>query len=250
MENPADFGIPSGANDGWGPNAMLTVGYAIQPERRRMAIGLDLGTLQDSTVMVCMESVESPEVDCDGKPVVGPDLVQKLSRPIYQIRLIKRLPLGLSYPMIAAQVALVMSNPECRNAQLVLDRTCVGVPTQDIFESAGLSPIGITSTGSTQEGKLDHGGVNYSVGKLALVSRLQAELQCGRLKFPPVSELPEIKIFLDELRNFSVRVSDTGHASFGAAGSGHDDSVSAACLALWWLAPRTGNDWQAETIDF
>lgn len=215
-------------------------GYVPARIRRRMAVGVDLGTINDSTSITIMESIEEPIEE------IGADLIQKLSRPRYQIRGLKRLPLGLTYPQIVTQVGRALMQDEVRGATLVLDRTGCGVPTYDLFVAAGFDPIGITITSSIEEGKLDHDGHNYHVGKLALVSRLQTELQVGNLKMP--RDLPETKVFLDELRNFAVTISDAGYASFNAS-KGHDDTVISAALALWILAPRSGGDVTCQRLE-
>ncbi len=216
-------------------------GYVPARIRRRMAVGVDLGTVNDSTAICVMESIEEPVAE------IGSDLIQKLSRPRYEIRGLKRLPLGLTYPQIVTQVGRALMQEEVRGAALVLDRTGCGLPTFDLFVASGFDPIGITITSSIEEGKLDHDGHNYHVGKLALVSRLQTELQVGNLKMP--RELPETKLFLDELRNFAVSISDAGYASYNAS-KGHDDLVIAAALATWILAPRTGNDVTVDALEF
>jgi len=91
--DPSEFGIPTGENSGWGPNA-LALGYREAIERRTMAVGLDLGTVADYSVVAAVEMVESPEVDAAGNAVVPTDYVQRLMPPRYEIRNLTRLPLA------------------------------------------------------------------------------------------------------------------------------------------------------------
>ena len=69
------------------------------------------------------------------------------------------------------------------------------------------------------------------MGKLCLVSRLQALLHAGELKV--AAALPLADVLVQELRDFQVRFSDTGHASFGARSGRHDDLVLALAIAVW-----------------
>src|ERR1035437_9183990 len=120
MENPADYGIPVASGFGFGPNEY---GIVLARERRAMACGLDLGSVNDATALCIMESVESPEVDAQGNPIFGTDYIQKLTPPRYEIRGIRRLPTGMSYPQIIGQVGLALAHPEIRGAALIVDRT-------------------------------------------------------------------------------------------------------------------------------
>jgi hypothetical protein len=247
MENPADYGIPVAGGFGFGPNEY---GVVLARERREMACGLDLGSINDATALCVMVKVESPEVDAQGNPVFDTSYIQKLMPPIYQIRGLKRLPTGLSYPQIIAQVGIAMSHAEIHGAALVVDRTGVGGPTFDCFVAAGFANlVAITLTGSLERETRNDDGSGFHLGKLQLVSTLQTALQTGVLKMPPASVMPEVKVLLDELRNYAVAISPAGHPSFNAAGSGHDDLVIAAGLAIFHLWPRTGGAWSEESIN-
>lgn len=222
--------------------SILASGCIPARRRIRMAVGLDIGQVSDPTALCVMRSVEEPTDE------IGTDLIQRLSRPRYEVIGMKRLPLATSYPDIVSYCRNLMLSPALAGASLVMDRTGCGRPTYDLFVDAGLSPIGVTITSSIGEPTRDSDGSGWHVGKLHLVSRLQTEFACGNLKLP--RRLPETEVFLGELRNFAVQVNSNGYASFNAAGSGHDDLVSAASLAIFDLAPQSGGAWSNEELIF
>ena len=71
-----------------------------------------------------------------------------------------------------------------------------------------------------------------NVPKRELVSTIQVLLQTKRLRIP--SLLPEAQVLLEEMTNFQVKISLTGHDSYGAWREGtHDDLLLAVALACW-----------------
>jgi hypothetical protein len=71
------------------------------------------------------------------------------------------------------------------------------------------------------------------VPKRELVGAVQVLLQTGRLKI--ARELPEAALLTSELLNFQVKITETGHDSYGAWREGqHDDLVLALALAVWY----------------
>ncbi|MFC1944687.1 hypothetical protein ACFLX5_04275 [Chloroflexota bacterium] len=100
----------------------------------------------------------------------------------------------------------------------------------DLFERAGLRPLGITITG----GDTAHGeSRQWRVPKRDLVGILQVAVQMGRFKV--AQELPEAKALVDELLNFRVKINlKTAHDSYEALREGvHDDLVLSVALACW-----------------
>jgi hypothetical protein len=239
--DPADYGIPT---QEWGPNVM-TCGYVEAKERRVMAVGVDPASLVDYCGICVMESVELPAFDEAGSPILD-NLRQRLTAPRYEIRNLRRLPHGLSWPQIVSEVARLMSHPEIApSAHLVLDAGGLGGVFYDLCVSAGLRNIvGVKSTGSEGKERYIPGG--YSVGKTQLVNNLRTVLETGKLLIP--RDLPESKTFLEELRSFSLRISASGHPSFNSASGAHDDLISAACLCCFALMPRKDGAWQVESL--
>jgi hypothetical protein len=65
-----------------------------------------------------------------------------------------------------------------------------------------------------------------------LVSGLQVLLQTERLKI--AQDIPHAETFVAELRNFRVRISESGHDSYEAWREGsHDDLVLSVAIACW-----------------
>jgi hypothetical protein len=107
--------------------------------------------------------------------------------------------------------------------------TGVGRPVFDLFESAGLKPIGVVITGGLEE--VRDGVRVHRVPKLLLVSWLQAELHNGSLKF--AVGLAEEAAIKGELSEFRMRYSEGGRLTFGAREGRHDDLVLALAIGLW-----------------
>lgn len=113
---------------------------------------------------------------------------------------------------------------------LTIDHTGVGRPVFDLFERAGLRPLGITITG----GDASHGeGRQWRVPKRDLMGILQVAAQGGRFKV--AKELPDAAVLVDELLNFRVKIDvKTAHDSYEAWREGvHDDLVLSVALACW-----------------
>src|ERR1700751_1358908 len=100
---------------------------------------------------------------------------------IFQVGHLERVPLGTPYPGIVARVGRLLEQLPART-QLEIDITSVGKPVFEMFTHAGISPLGVLITAGTTA--LREGAI-CSVPKLTLVSRLQALLHEGRLKFEP-----------------------------------------------------------------
>jgi len=67
-----------------------------------------------------------------------------------------------------------------------------------------------------------------------LISRLQSLLFEQRLKVS--DKLDEAKAFLDELRDFRVEFTASGHMTYNARNGRHDDMIAAAAVAAWRLS--------------
>jgi hypothetical protein len=201
------------------------------------ALGVDLGQSFDPTSLCLLEHRRDPILP------VGADLIQKLTPSRYIVRHLSRVALGTSYVAIARIVGGVLARPEIRrNCELVIDRTGVGRAVADIFTQAGLSFTGVTITSGDGEKSDGEGG--YRVGKLSLVSRLQAEFHSKSLRLP--KDLPEAGALVTELQNFRATISDAGHATFGARVGAHDDLVLSLALALWYFTH--GGAWTTEPL--
>jgi hypothetical protein len=125
-------------------------------------------------------------------------------------------------------------------ATLLLDETGVGRPVRDMLHAAGLHPRGVLITGgdkATTEGSSDR------VPKKELASALQVALQSKQLRI--AEELPLAPLLIKELEGFRVKITLSGHATFGndvgAAPwrtADHDDLVLATAIGVWALHYR------------
>jgi hypothetical protein len=224
---------------------------ARQPTSNGVLVGLDLGQSADFTALAIAEEW-SPS---GGRP----------SARSYHVGHLERFPLGTSYPGVVERVREVMRRPELVRRypkrwqgnvppdepgralpmtiirpQLVVDATGVGRPVVDLLRAAGLAPIAVTITGGSDTTFVrGAGGVSWRVPKRDLVGALQVLLQTGRLKI--AAQLIHASVLVDELLKFRVRISSSGHDSYGAATSAddwregpHDDLVLALACATWW----------------
>lgn len=182
--------------------------HCFDPSKPVFYIGLDLGQSHDYTAAAIVQRLGSP--------------------PCYQVRELKRIPLGTSYPDIVERTQKVIQHPYINPNLLIVDGTGVGAPVVDMFKRSGLYLIPIVI----------HGGDNVSqdktlrVPKRDLVGILQVLLQTKRLKI--AAGLPDVKTLVEELLNFQVKISDSGHDSYGVWREGvHDDLVLAVAMACW-----------------
>lgn len=176
----------------------------------RFNAGLDLGQRGDYTALV----------------------IARRSEDVYEVVFARRWR-GLGYTSIVEKVsAIVADSTFDGQIRLRIDSTGVGVAVLDLFSQArhegtlrvgGLEPITFTAglESDTRKG---------TVPKKDLVARAQVLMSKGQLVFARKLQLaPQIR---EELKNYSAKVSAAGRTSFEAAGSGHDDLVTALALAV------------------
>jgi hypothetical protein len=201
---------------------------------RIYTVGLDLGQAQDPSAVVIVETEVTTRVwrdEWSAEPRTRPESVE------HRVRHAERLPLQLPYPDQVAYVRGLMMTPElpAKETELVIDMTGVGRPVFDLFEVEGLRPVGVVITGGLEE--VRDGARVHRVPKILLVSRLQAALHSGELKFSP--ELAEAEALKQEFSEFRMRATDTGRLTFGAREGRHDDLVLALAVAVWRAQGRT-----------
>jgi hypothetical protein len=185
-------------------------------------IGVDLGQSRDPTAIAIVRKVR-------GEETVSACGIYRLPAPAlaFQVGHLERLPLHTPYPGVVSHVLRLLAKfPD--ETELVIDHTGVGRPVFDLFETRGLSPIGVTITGGDT---ITHESMIWRVPKMILVSQVQARLHDGRLKIQ--KELPDGKTLVDELQDFRAETNDNGYWRFGARSGKHDDLVLALAIALW-----------------
>lgn len=82
----------------------------------------------------------------DPKGIKGERLLQMSGLPLsYDVRHLQRYALGTGYPAIVEDVSQKVG--QLNEVVLTIDHTGCGRPVFDLFERAGLRPLGITITG-------------------------------------------------------------------------------------------------------
>lgn len=181
-------------------------------------IGVDLGKANDFTAVGILKHI--------AWPLEGNKRVDR--KTVYHLGHLERVALKTPYPRIVEQVGQMMAGLG-KDTALVVDATGVGASVVDLFEDAGLNPVGITITGGHEVTRSDMG---YNVPKRDLITTTQVLLQTKRLRAAKQLELA--KIFQKELLEFQIKISVAGHDSYEAWREGsHDDLVLAVALACW-----------------
>jgi hypothetical protein len=179
-------------------------------------LGLDLGQARDYTAISISARTEQDR------------------KGIYALRHLERCRLGTPYPAIVRRVKhldrMIREAPHWGDCRVAVDATGVGRPVVDLLEEAKIPSIyPVTITGGDEA---HQDGRSFRVPKRELVSGLQVLLQTERLKI--AQDIPHAETFVAELRNFRVRISESGHDSYEAWREGsHDDLVLSVAIACW-----------------
>lgn len=153
----------------------------------------------------------------------------------FDVRHLARLPLGLSYPAVVQEVAMVAARkPIAGRCEVMIDETGVGRAVADIFDTTGLNPTRVTITAGGEQ--TPHGRRGWHVAKSILISTLDARLHTGELRF--AQDLLEASAMRDELKDFRRKVSAAGRYSYEARVGKHDDLVLAVAIGLWACVGR------------
>lgn len=185
-------------------------------------LGLDLGQSNDYSAWVVTERM-----------AYGSD------PPSYTAPYIERTR-NLPYPAIVDHTATLIDSLNAQGAgrvDLVIDFTGVGRPVADMFDEKDLKLTGklqlITITGADTVTKGERG--DKRVPKRDLAAAVQVVLQSDRLHI--AKGLPMASTLVAELLNFKVKISLSGHDSYGAGADwregNHDDLVLALALGVW-----------------
>ncbi len=215
-----------------------------------VTVGVDVGQKRDPTaIVVCEQVVTQTDPGRLALPTGHSGIayasdvrrVGERRETIHTARHLQRLPLGMPYPEVAAQVAAVVDGLVRRGVarpRIMVDSTGVGGPVVDILrERLGQHArdlIACTFTHGERFSQDDDARL-ASVGKAYLVSRLQALLQTSRLKLPQTTEAEQLA---RELQNYEIRVDDDANDRYGAFRTGtHDDLVTALGLCVVYREP-------------
>jgi hypothetical protein len=209
-----------------------------RPKEHFIAVGVDLGQRRDPTAICVTES----EIRETGEKTViayhddGSLTQREEVAPYYLVRHLERQALGTSYPDVAARLSEIVAKLDRDFSEgylaMVMDATGVGQPVVDIVRAAlqggRCRMTGAILTGSEKmEGH--PGAREVRLGKLHLVSNLQALLQQGRIGLPETAEARQLA---EELLDFELRVNENANLISGAFRTGaHDDLVVALGLS-------------------
>jgi hypothetical protein len=195
-------------------------------ETLKYVLAADLGQSTDPTAIAVIEHRHAFREYARG----GADQVEDT----FDVRHLARLPLGLSYPAVVQEVALLLARPPLvGNCELVIDETGVGRAVADIFDTVGMNPTRVTITAGIEQSHVNGG---WHVSKQILISTLDARLHTGELRF--AKELLEAGTMQDELKDFRRKVSIAGRYTFEARVGKHDDLVLAVAIGLWCCVGR------------
>ncbi len=224
-------------------------------------LGLDLGKKQDFTALVVLTRDKAYREAAEKREAIeqyyqhlaagrGRESVGQLSlglqrerdealqrHPLpeerFVVRHLKRFELGTDYSEIAGEVhTLVSTPPIAEGYALAVDETGVGSAVVEQLKAKGIHFKGVTVTGGRESKRHDYN--RFTVPKKDLIARAQVMLQNKQLKILP--GLPHAQTLINELVNFRVKQTSTGHESYEAWREGdHDDLVFALCLAMWLL---------------
>ncbi|WP_428490126.1 hypothetical protein [Rhodopila sp.] len=211
-------------------------------------VGVDLGSVNDSTAIAVVEVAKAFEVTHGRtKFQAVASEVKRVPRLHYTVRLLHRPRLGTEYPLVIQQIAAIIEDlPPMRAAPvLAIDATGLGQPIVQLARQRGLKPIGVAITAGNNASIASHG---WSVPKALLVGELRLAMHQRRLS---VAQFGARDVLERELSAFTAKLSASGRASFEAAGSEHDDSVLALALATFAAKHRPApistirSDWMA-----
>ncbi len=176
-----------------------------------VTVGVDIGQKVDPTAIVVCEATRPKPPGA----TVSNGIMLRTMQPApvetsYTARMIQRLPLGTSYPDVAAAITEVVASLRQRTIhkpRILVDATGVGLPVVDILRQAlaGKPHVLVAcmfTHGDRYTKDDDYRAPSASVGKAYLVSRLQALLQTQRIKLPETSEA---RVLAKELLDYEIR---------------------------------------------
>ncbi len=200
-------------------------GFRLEEEVPIYMLGADLGKSSDPTALCVTEHRKTFKHHVSG-------LRRQISER-FDVRHLQRLPLGMSYPQIVAEVGRLAARPPIVGCEIIVDATGVGAPVADLFDTTGLRVTRVIITGGLEQ-SWSSGG--WHVSKTILISTLDARLHSGELRFS--KGLAEAGTMAEELQDFQRKVSAAGRYQYEARVGRHDDLVLACAIALWGLVGR------------
>lgn len=207
----------------------------IHVEKRQFIISADLGQANDYTAISIMEKITT------GAGVLG---FRGEGEIAYHLRHLERPPRGTEYPAVVDRLIEIFHSEQLKkhSRAVVIDLTGVGRPVYDLMVKSGfhysLNAISITGGGT-----VNYVDRHYNVPKRDLVTNLQVMLQNGSMRI--AKGIKEADALVEELANFQVKISESGHDTYGGRSGVHDDLVLSVAMAAWLGARgRFRCDWR------
>lgn len=203
----------------------------LPPSPFMWVVAVDLGQQNDSTAITVLQVDRGYEVT-NYYRFDGCFLGEKSRKDDlhFTVKYLHRPRLGTSYPRILDEITSILGQlPWLGNRKpvLVFDATGLGKPVVDQARKQGLNCIGLTITSGNSPVLT---GQDWSVPKAFLVGQLRLEMHKNRLKVATGFQARET--LENELGAFQATLSDSGRATFAAAGSAHDDTVMSLGMAI------------------
>ncbi len=183
--------------------------------RTRYVLGVDLGQVNDHTRWLSSRRVGNE----------------------FHARHIERLPLGMNYPSQVDHIVGLVENPELGgDVQVAADATGVGRAVTDLLACNLPREVRLTSVVITGGADASRKSSAWTVPKRELIGEAQVALQMKQLRI--AADLPTAQLLIDELMAYSVKISETGHDSYGnGRDAPNDDLVLATAIALYVQIP-------------
>ena len=193
----------------------------------KFVMGVDLGKMQDYTAFSVNYQVESFKdrlfSEVRWKPAKDAILTYYRTRHLERMK-------GITYTAIEDRIEVVLQNPSLwKECDLVIDVTGVGMGPYDECARRGLEPIGINITGGNQVTVNDSGIYNVPTRELVMSTIRLMEQQRVQIVAPEWTDTLK-----QELRDFRVKLSVTGHQRFEHRDGANDDLLLAWMMAIWW----------------
>lgn len=211
---------------------------------RSFVAGVDVGQVNDWTAAAIVERIEAvPNVE-DLHRAAHDDARAEARRTPLRLDLVhlERIPLGTPYPDQVSHVQGLLRTPLLGDVRTFLDMTGCGRPVFDMFKQARLPNLaGVMITGA--QGEASRQDYGWNVGKSELVTRVQVEMQTGRLRIG--RRIQDADKLVRELKEFRAGRTPAGTMTFNAREGQHDDLVLALALAVFGaLRPKPVYDLQ------
>lgn len=201
-----------------------------------VTVGLRIGDRRTPTALTAVESEWRDEPGSQPTPrvesgkIVGMTPARTIDFAL--VRRLERLPVGTTYPAIAARLGAIVEGLRARGTPptaIYADATGIGLPViEGLYQAARTPVIAVYMTAGDKRIRADDRR-SVTLGKAYVVARLKVLLEGGRLLLPRTREAEELAADLTAYDVTPVRVDD--QAAPFAVGA-HDDYITALGLAV------------------